>query len=177
MGKDTIETNPGNDATYVAFTVPARVSRTTKPDTTLVNINGVEVGGSNVVVIAGPCAVENREQLLKRPGLFQVGGASILRGGAFKPASSPYKASGFGRRRIKLLEIRKETGLPIVTEVMDTRQFELVSGYADMIQIGSRNMQNYPLLKEAGMCRKPVLLGRGNDGNNRGVFTCSRIHT
>ena len=90
------------------------------------------------------------------------GGASILRGGAFKPRSSPYNFQGLGEEGLKLLAaIRKETGLPVVTEVMDTRQMELVASYADMIQIGSRNMQNYPLLKEAGMCGKPVLLKRG----------------
>lgn len=190
MEKDTIKTNPGNDASYVAFSVPSRVSRATKPETTLVNINGIEVGGSNVVVIAGPCAVENQEQLFETARAVQAGGASILRGGAFKPRSSPYSFQGLGAEGLKLLgEIRKETGLPIVTEVMDTRQFELVSGYADMIQIGSRNMQNYPLLKEAGMCRKPVLLKRGmmatieefllaaeyilNQGNDK-VILCER---
>jgi 3-deoxy-7-phosphoheptulonate synthase len=92
----------------------------------------------------------------------KAGGASILRGGAFKPRSSPYNFQGLGEEGLKLLSIiRKETGLPVVTEVMDTRQVELVASYADMIQIGSRNMQNYPLLKEAGMCHKPVLLKRG----------------
>ncbi|MFA5820225.1 MAG: 3-deoxy-7-phosphoheptulonate synthase, partial [Bacteroidales bacterium] len=127
-----------------------------------VNIDGVEVGGSEVVVIAGPCAVESHEQLFETARAVKAGGARILRGGAFKPRSSPYNFQGLGEEGLKLLGyIRKETGLPVVTEVMDTRLVELVAGYADMIQIGSRNMQNYPLLKEAGMCRKPVLLKRG----------------
>lgn len=157
-----METNPCNDSTNVGFSVPAKVGRTTKSDATIVNINGVEVGGSEIVVIAGPCAVESREQLFETAKAVKEGGAKILRGGAFKPRSSPYSFQGLGEEGLKLLSsIRAETGLPIVTEVMDTRQFELVSGYTDMIQIGSRNMQNYPLLKEAGMCWKPVLLKRG----------------
>ncbi len=162
MEKGTMETNPCNNSGNVGFSVPTRVSRATKPDTTIVNIAGVKVGGSEVVIIAGPCAVESREQLFETAGAVKVGGARILRGGAFKPRSSPYNFQGLGEEGLKLLSnIRKETGLPVVTEVMDTRQIELVAGYADMIQIGSRNMQNYPLLKEAGMCRKPVLLKRG----------------
>jgi 3-deoxy-7-phosphoheptulonate synthase len=133
-----------------------------KPDDTIVNINGVKVGGSEIIIIAGPCAVESREQLFETARSVKSAGASILRGGAFKPRSSPYNFQGLGEEGLKLLGIvREETGLPIVTEVMDTRQVELVSSYTDMIQIGSRNMQNYPLLKEAGMCRKPILLKRG----------------
>jgi 3-deoxy-7-phosphoheptulonate synthase len=157
-----METNPCNSPENVGFSVPARVSRSTKPQTTIVKVNGVEVGGSEVVIIAGPCAVESREQLFETARAVNADGAKILRGGAFKPRSSPYNFQGLGEEGLKLLsQIRKETGLPVVTEVMDTRLVELVAGYADMIQIGSRNMQNYPLLKEAGMCRKPVLLKRG----------------
>ena len=144
------------------ISVPSKVNRTTKPDGTIVNVSGVNIGGSDIVVIAGPCAVENSEQLLETATRVQAGGARILRGGAFKPRSSPYQFQGLGEEGLKLLSYtRMKTGLPVVTEVMDTRQVELVAGYADMIQIGSRNMQNYPLLKEAGLCRKPVLLKRG----------------
>ena len=144
------------------ISVPLKVNRTTKPDGTIVNVSGVNIGGSDIVVIAGPCAVENSEQLLETATRVQAGGARILRGGAFKPRSSPYQFQGLGEEGLKLLSYtRMKTGLPVVTEVMDTRQVELVAGYADMIQIGSRNMQNYPLLKEAGLCRKPVLLKRG----------------
>jgi 3-deoxy-7-phosphoheptulonate synthase len=157
-----METNPCDKPVNKGSAVPSRVSRKTKPEDTVVNINGIKVGGSDIVVIAGPCAVESREQLFETARSVTAGGANILRGGAFKPRSSPYNFQGMGEEGLKLLaEIRKETGLPIVTEVMDTRQMELVASYADMIQIGSRNMQNYPLLKEAGMCRKPVLLKRG----------------
>jgi 3-deoxy-7-phosphoheptulonate synthase len=144
------------------FSIPSKVSRTTKPDGTIVYIEDVRMGGSDVVVIAGPCAVESREQLFETARSVKGNGARILRGGAFKPRSSPYNFQGLGEEGLKLLDqIRKETGLPIVTEVMDTRLVELVAGYTDMIQIGSRNMQNYPLLKEVGKCRKPVLLKRG----------------
>jgi len=157
-----IETNPCNKPVNGGSSVPSRVSRQTNPDDTIVNINGVQVGGSEIVIIAGPCAVENREQLFETARSVKAGGAKILRGGAFKPRSSPYNFQGLGEEGLKLLSlIRKETGLPVVTEVMDTRQVELVASYADMIQIGSRNMQNYPLLKEVGMCRKPILLKRG----------------
>lgn len=162
MGKDTMETNPCNNPANNGFPNSSRVSRKTQTDASIVNIVGVEVGGSDIVVIAGPCAVESQEQLFETARAVKSGGARILRGGAFKPRSSPYNFQGLGEEGLKLLsQISKKTGLPVVTEVMDTRQVELVAGFADMIQIGSRNMQNYPLLKEAGMCRKPVLLKRG----------------
>ena len=157
-----METNPCNNPVNVGFSIPPRVSRKTQSNDTIVNIGGVQVGGSEIVVIAGPCAVESREQLFETARAVKASGARILRGGAFKPRSSPYNFQGLGEEGLKLLaNIRKETGMPVVTEVMDTRQVDLVASYADMIQIGSRNMQNYPLLKEAGMCRKPVLLKRG----------------
>ena len=157
-----METNPCNNNAKGGYSIPSKVSRKTKQEDTIVNVNGVHFGGSEIVIIAGPCAVESREQLFETARSVKASGASILRGGAFKPRSSPYNFQGMGEDGLKLLaEIRIETGLPIVTEVMDTRQMELVSSYADMIQIGSRNMQNYPLLKEAGLCGKPVLLKRG----------------
>ena len=157
-----METNPCNNPANTGFTVPIRVCRESSPDGTIVSINGVEVGGTEVVVIAGPCAIESSEQLYEIARTVMKGGARILRGGAFKPRSSPYSFQGLGEEGLKMMcEISRETGLPIVTEVMDTRQIEMVAGYADMLQIGSRNMHNYPLLKEAGMVRKPVLLKRG----------------
>lgn len=157
-----METNSCNNQTDVKITIPSLVSLKKKQKATIVKVNGVEVGGSKVLIIAGPCAVESMEQLFETARLVKTGGAKILRGGAFKPRSSPYSFQGLGEEGLKLLsQIRKETGLPVVTEAMDTRQVELVAKYADMIQIGSRNMQNYPLLKEAGMCRKPILLKRG----------------
>jgi 3-deoxy-7-phosphoheptulonate synthase len=125
-------------------------------------VNGVIFGGKEAIIIAGPCAVESREQLFETARSVRSGGAKILRGGAFKPRSSPYNFQGLGEEGLKMLkEINKETGMPVVTEVMDTRQVELVSKYADMLQVGSRNMQNYPLLKEVGLSKLPVLLKRG----------------
>ena len=157
-----METDPCTRPSIVGFSIPSRVSRETKPEDTHVHINGIQVGGSEVVVIAGPCAVESQHQLFETARAVKASGAKILRGGAFKPRSSPYNFQGLGEEGLKLLrDVRKETGLPVVTEVMDTRQVELVSGYTDMLQVGSRNMQNYPLLREVGMCRKPVLLKRG----------------
>lgn len=157
-----METNPCNKPVNGASSIQSKVSRKTKPEDTIVTVNGVNVGGPEIVIIAGPCAVESREQLFQTARSVREGGANILRGGAFKPRSSPYNFQGMGEEGLKLLSIiSKETGLPVVTEVMDTRQVELVASYADILQIGSRNMQNFPLLKEAGMCRKPILLKRG----------------
>jgi 3-deoxy-7-phosphoheptulonate synthase len=157
-----METNPCNNQGNIGSSAPSKVSRLTKPEGTIVNINGVKVGGTDIVIVAGPCAVESRVQLFETSLSVKTSGANILRGGAFKPRSSPYSFQGLGEEGLKLLgTTREQTGLPFVTEVMDTRQFELVAEYADMIQIGSRNMQNFPLLKEAGMCRKPILLKRG----------------
>jgi len=157
-----METNPFNKLINGGSSIPSKVSRKTNQENTIVTIKGVQAGGSEILIIAGPCAVESREQLFETARSVKSDGANILRGGAFKPRTSPYNFQGLGEDGLKLLGIiREETGLPIVTEVMDTRQFEMVASYADMIQIGSRNMQNYPLLKEAGMCRKPVLLKRG----------------
>jgi 3-deoxy-7-phosphoheptulonate synthase len=144
------------------FPVPVRVSRDSKPGGTVIKIKGTELGGKGIAIIAGPCAVESREQLFETARSVQANGANILRGGAFKPRSSPYNFQGLGEEGLKLLhEISMETGQSVVTEVMDTRQIELVSEYADILQVGSRNMQNYPLLKEVGLSRKPVLLKRG----------------
>jgi 3-deoxy-7-phosphoheptulonate synthase len=158
-----MESNDYNDPAIIGgCSVPVRVNRKSKPDPTIVNVNGIRIGSEEVVIIAGPCSVENHEQLMETAKAVKSSGGMILRGGAFKPRSSPYNFQGLGEEGLKLLvEARKETGLPIVTEVMDTRLVELVAGYTDILQIGSRNMQNYPLLKEVGMLRKPVLLKRG----------------
>jgi 3-deoxy-7-phosphoheptulonate synthase len=157
-----METNPCSTTVKNGSSIPSKASRKSKSEDTLVDVSGVRIGGTEIVVIAGPCAVESREQLFETARSVSKNGASVLRGGAFKPRSSPYDFQGLGEEGLKLLSsIRSETGMPVVTEVMDTRQMELVASYADMIQIGSRNMQNYPLLKEAGLCGKPVLLKRG----------------
>lgn len=123
---------------------------------------GMTIGGEEIAVIAGPCSVEGREMLRVTADAVQAAGAAILRGGAFKPRSSPYAFQGLGKQALELMaEVRAETGMPIVTEVMDTRQVELVAEYADMLQIGARNMQNFPLLAEVGRTRRAVLLKRG----------------
>ncbi len=138
------------------------VSRKNKRSDSVIDIKGVKVGGNEFIVIAGPCAVENEEQLLATAKAVNRFGAKILRGGAFKPRTSPYSFQGLEEQGLKFLaEARKLTGMPVVTEVMDTRQLELVMRYADLLQVGSRNMQNFALLKEVGKCDKPVLLKRG----------------
>jgi len=123
---------------------------------------GAVVGGNELAIIAGPCSVEGRDMLFQTARSVRAAGAGMLRGGAFKPRSSPYAFQGLGLAALQMLaEVRAETGLPIVTEVMDTRQVELVGEYADMLQIGARNMQNFSLLSEVGRIQRPVLLKRG----------------
>lgn len=137
-------------------------SREYKPEDTVINIGNLTLGGHDLQVMAGPCAVESKEQLLEVAHLVKNTGAKILRGGAYKPRSSPYSFQGLEEIGLKLLaRAREETGLYIVTEVMDTQKVELVSYYADILQIGARNMQNYPLLRAAAKTGKPVLLKRG----------------
>ncbi len=137
-------------------------SREFKPEGSVVDVDGVIVGGQRVVVMAGPCAVEGREILLETARRVKEAGGHILRGGAYKPRTSPYSFQGLGEEGLKYLaEARQETGLPIVTELMDTREAPVVYECADLIQIGARNMQNFKLLKEVGCRRKPVLLKRG----------------
>lgn len=136
--------------------------REAKPAGTVVDVRGVAVGGREVVVMAGPCAVESREQLLAAAKGVQQSGASILRGGAFKPRTSPYSFQGLKEEGLELLKwVSGETGLPVVTEVMDTRKVEVVCDHCDMLQVGSRHMHNFPLLEEVGRSGKPVLLKRG----------------
>lgn len=124
--------------------------------------SSVSIGGPSIVVAAGPCSVEGHEMLLSSARSVSVAGATLLRGGAFKPRTSPYAFQGLGNEGLELLaEVRRETGMPIVTEVMDTRQVGRVSEVADLLQVGARNMQNFPLLAELGQSGKPVLLKRG----------------
>lgn len=157
-----MELKKSNGQEICGCSIPEKVNKQRRPEPTVVNVKGIEIGGPEVVIIAGPCAVESLEQLTRTAVSVKKSGAKILRGGAFKPRSSPYNFQGLGEEGLKLLrEISKETGLPVVTEVLDTRHIELVSKYADMLQVGSRNMHNYPLLKEVGMQKKPVLLKRG----------------
>jgi len=138
------------------------VSREVKPEDSVVRVGSVPIGGSELAVVAGPCAVESREQLLTVARAVKAAGAQLLRGGAYKPRTSPYSFQGLGEEGLKLLaEAREETGLPVVTEALDSESMDLVERYADAIQIGARNMQNFSLLKRAGRARKPVVLKRG----------------
>ncbi len=137
-------------------------ARETKPQDTIIDVRGVRIGGDHLTVMAGPCAVESREQLLNAARMVKLAGGSVLRGGAYKPRSSPYSFQGLGEEGLKYLaEAREETGLPVVTELTDPRNIELVAEYADIIQIGARNMQNFVLLTEVGKSGHPVLLKRG----------------
>ncbi|MGE5345929.1 MAG: 3-deoxy-7-phosphoheptulonate synthase [Acidithiobacillales bacterium] len=138
------------------------VSREFHPGDTIVSMGGVPIGGPRVVVVAGPCAVESLEQTVAIAREVKRRGASLLRGGAFKPRTSPYSFQGLGEEGLKILAAaREETGLPVVTEVLDTSYVDLVARYADGLQIGARNMQNFELLKQVGRTGKPVLLKRG----------------
>src|SRR3990167_5551225 len=138
------------------------VSREFKHDNSVINAGKIKIGGKKIAVMAGPCSVENREMLIRIARDVKKAGASILRGGAFKPRTSPYSFQGLGEEGLKYLALaRKKTGLPVVTEVMDTREVELVAKYADMLQIGARNMANFNLLKEVGKTNKAILLKRG----------------
>ncbi|HHZ17420.1 MAG TPA: 3-deoxy-7-phosphoheptulonate synthase [Peptococcaceae bacterium] len=129
---------------------------------TVIRVGELTIGGPQLQVMAGPCAVESREQLLEIAFMVKESGAKILRGGAYKPRTSPYAFQGMEEKGLEYLaEAREKTGLSIVTEVMDTRKVELVAQYADILQIGARNMQNFPLLKEVAKAKKPVLLKRG----------------
>ncbi len=166
------------------------VNREFKPEPTVVKVNGLSIGGDEIAVMAGPCSVESREQLLATAEAVRDAGAVVLRGGAFKPRTSPYSFQGLGEEGLKLLrEAREATGLMVVTEVTSPELVPLVGRYADILQIGARNMQNYALLEAVGRQRKPVLLKRGmmstveemllaaeyilSNGNNQ-VMPCER---
>jgi 3-deoxy-7-phosphoheptulonate synthase len=147
----------------VRISVPYKlVSRENHPNRSVVNVRGVPIGPGTVTVIAGPCTVETAEQTLVSARMAQAAGASLLRGGAYKPRTSPYAFQGLGEAGLRILaDVRAETGLPIVTEVIDPASVDLVSSYADMLQVGTRSMQNFTLLQAVGAADKPVLLKRG----------------
>ena len=137
-------------------------SREFHPANTVVDVDGVKIGDGTVVVMAGPCAVESREQLLEAAKIVKAGGAQFLRGGAYKPRTSPYSFQGLEEKGLEYLaQAREITGLKIVTEVTEVEAVQTVAQYADLLQIGARNMQNFRLLKEVGRCSKPVMLKRG----------------
>jgi 3-deoxy-7-phosphoheptulonate synthase len=151
-------------------------SRTTRPENTILDIAGgqVQIGGQEIIVMAGPCSVESREQIIEIAHAVKEAGAKVLRGGAFKPRTSPYDFQGFGLKGLEYLaEAREQTGLPIITEVMTVETVPMVAEYADILQIGARNMQNYGLLQAVGKFQKPVLLKRGMSGLIKEWLMCA----
>lgn len=166
------------------------VSREFQSEDTVVEVGGVFIGNGHLTLIAGPCAIESREQALTIARAVKAAGAQMFRGGAFKPRTSPYSFQGLGEEGLKILRaVREETGLPVVTEVMDEETFDMVETYADMVQIGTRNMQNFSLLRRAGRSSRPILLKRGMaatidewfmaaeyvmEGGNTNVVLCER---
>lgn len=153
---------PGVDSVIPIMKPFKLVSREFRPEPVSVKVGDAEIGPDTFTVIAGPCAVESEEQVIAAARTAKATGATLLRGGAFKPRTSPYSFQGLGEEGLKILaDAREITGLPVVTEIVDVRHVEMVSNYADMLQIGARNMQNFLLLKEVGLTRKPILLKRG----------------
>jgi len=161
---EALSVAPGVD-NVVAIAQPFKlVSRQTRPQGSAVEVGAakIKIGGPEVVVIAGPCSVESREQLLETAEGVKRAGATMLRGGAYKPRTSPYEFQGLGIEALKILrEARELTGLPVVTEVMSTEDVDLICEYADMLQVGARNMQNFALLRRLATIKKPILLKRG----------------
>lgn len=157
-----LEALPGVDKIVPILKPYKLVSRQLHPEDTIIDINGRLLGGGHFCLAAGPCSVESEEQYLKAARQAKISGASLLRGGAYKPRTSPYSFQGMGEDGLKIMAAaREETGLPIVTELMDPRDVETVLKYADVIQIGTRNMQNFNLLSEVGKVERPILLKRG----------------
>lgn len=137
-------------------------SREHQPEDTIINVKGVKIGGDHMTIIAGPCAIENEYQMLTTAKAVKAAGATMLRGGAYKPRTSPYSFQGLEEEGLKLLKQAGDiTNLPTVSEVISTETFDIVESYVDILQIGTRNMQNFPLLKRAGQSKKPILLKRG----------------
>ncbi len=151
-----------------------QASREFHPNDTVIDVNGVKIGGKNLAMIAGPCSVEGREHLIETAHACKEAGAQILRGGAYKPRSSPYSFQGLGEEGLRYLaEAREATGMPIITEVMEPELVPLVADYADILQIGARNMQNYALLKAVGKVNNPVMLKRGISGTIEEWLMCA----
>ncbi|CAN5435271.1 3-deoxy-7-phosphoheptulonate synthase [soil metagenome] len=150
-------------------------SRTARPDNTIIELdNGVRIGGPEIIVMAGPCSVENRDQIIEIAKAVKAAGGKVLRGGAFKPRTSPYDFQGLGEKGLQYLaEAREITGLPIITEVMTVEAVPMVAEYADILQIGARNMQNYGLLQAVGKVTRPVMLKRGISGMIKELLMCA----
>ena len=157
-----IESRDGVERTVPILRPFKLASRDFHPQDTVVTVKGVSIGGQQLTIMAGPCAVESRDQLLETAHAVKEAGAKVLRGGAFKPRTSPYSFQGLGEEGLRLLaEAREQTGLLVVTEVMEPQMVPLVATYADILQVGARNMQNYALLHTVGEAQRPVLLKRG----------------
>jgi 3-deoxy-7-phosphoheptulonate synthase len=160
--RDALELLPGVEQVLLVSKPYKLASREFHPRDTIVEVKGVAIGGNEIVVMAGPCAIESEEQLLATAQAVKAAGATVLRGGAFKPRTSPYDFRGLGETGLRILaEVGKENKMAVITEVMSPDQVDLVAKYADILQIGARNMQNFILLDEVGKTKKPVLLKRG----------------
>lgn len=150
------------------------VSREAKKENTVVSVGGVPVGGKHLAVVAGPCAIESEAQAMETAHIVRDAGAVLYRGGSYKPRTSPYSFQGLGEPGLKILaKVRRETGLPVVTEVLDTETAELVAEHADCLQVGARNMQNFSLLRRLGRLGKPVLLKRGMSATIEELLLCA----
>ena len=160
--KDEMELMQGVSEVVMVSKPYKLASKEFHPDNTIIKVGDAVIGGSKPVIMAGPCSVEDEEQMVSTAKAVKAAGATVLRGGAFKPRTSPYSFRGMGEDGLKLLQTaQQETGLPIITEVMSTADVETVAKYADILQIGARNMQNYNLLDEVGLIGKPVMVKRG----------------
>jgi 3-deoxy-7-phosphoheptulonate synthase len=190
LSQETLAVMPGVESVVPILKPFKLASREFKPEKTIVKLNGSEIGGDRITVIAGPCAVESYDQVLEAAMAAKEAGAHVLRGGAFKPRSSPYSFQGLGEEGLKILKsVGEKVGLPIITEVMTPELGDLVAEYADILQVGARNMQNFSLLEKVGKMSKPVLLKRGMmstveellmsaeyilSNGNRNVILCER---
>jgi len=160
--EDQLKAIPSVDKVMPILKPYKLVSREFKKEDTIIEIGEVSIGGKQIVMMAGPCSIESKEQLLKTAKAIKKSGATILRGGAFKPRTSPYAFQGMGEEGLKIMqEVEKETGLITISEIMEASQLPLLEKYVDILQIGARNMQNFNLLKTVGRSKKPVMLKRG----------------
>ena len=190
LSKESLEALPGVKGVMRVQHPFKLVNRMFHPQNTIIKLGDIEIGGTKPVIIAGPCSVEGETAIIEVAHIVKNAGAQILRGGAFKPRTSPYSFQGFGISGLKMLrKAGDETGMPVVTEIMDSEDIDDVCEYADVLQVGARNMQNFTLLKKLGLIRKPVLLKRGlsatieewlmsaeyiMSGGNHDVILCER---
>jgi 3-deoxy-7-phosphoheptulonate synthase len=169
LGSDTGKTStdvfgvlPGVESVSRVMKPYKLASREFHPQSSIVHVNGVEIGGKKVVIMAGPCAVESEEQLMETAKAVKMLGASIVRGGAFKPRTSPFSFQGLEKKALKMLaKVKSDLGIPVITEVLDIQNIDIIAKHADILQVGARNMQNFALLKELAKMRHPILLKRG----------------